>query len=226
MSKEVYAIVVAGGSGSRMGGGVPKQFLRLGGKTVLHLTIERLKEAIPEVKIITVLPRACFQTWKAICEEDSIDYPQRLAEGGITRFQSVRNALAKVPEGAIVMVHDGVRPFASVAMIRSMLALMRESSCEALIPALAVSDTLRSTNPSLPSPDRSELVAVQTPQFFCSSLLKQAYSQPYKTSFTDDASVAESFGAKIQIAQGEKFNIKLTTPEDLDLARFILSLQK
>jgi 2-C-methyl-D-erythritol 4-phosphate cytidylyltransferase len=224
MDRQVYVIFVAGGSGTRMGGSVPKQFLRLGGRTVLQRTMERFLEALPGMKAVTVLPRAHFRTWKNICLEDSFNCPQILVEGGITRFQSVRNALEKVPDGAVVMIHDGVRPFVSPELIRRLLAMMDEGG--GVIPALPVTDTLRSTVPGVPDPDRSAVVAVQTPQVFLSEDIKRAYGRAYELSFTDDASVAASCGIAVRIAEGEKFNIKITTPEDLVIAEAILSRQQ
>lgn len=223
MDRQVYVIFVAGGSGTRMGSSIPKQFLRLGGRTVLQRTIERFAEAVPGMRAVTVLPRDHFRTWKNICLDDSFDYPQTLVAGGITRFQSVRNALEKVPDGAVVMIHDGVRPFVSAELIRKLLAMMEDGTGGGVIPALPVTDTLRSTVPGVPDPDRSKVVAVQTPQVFFSEDIKRAYGRAYELSFTDDASVAASCGIGIRIAEGEKFNIKITTPEDLVTGEAILS---
>lgn len=223
MSRPVYAIFVAGGSGTRMGSGIPKQFMDIGGVCILQRSIEAFVLAKPDIRIITVLPRAHFSTWKEICLTRGFDCTQQLVEGGITRFHSVRNALEMVPDGAIVMVHDGVRPLIRPAMISDMLARM--DNCRALIPALPVTDTLRYTEAGIPSPDRSRIVAVQTPQVFLSEELKAAYSQPFDTSFTDDGSVAERAGIPITIFPGDRLNIKITTPSDLTLAEAILSVR-
>ena len=165
MDRKIYAVVVAGGSGSRMGSEVPKQFLRLSGRPILRRTIENLVEAVPDIGIVTVLPRRFMQDWKRMCAEESFDCMQRLVEGGLTRFLSVRNALAKVPDGAIVAIHDGVRPFASPELFRRMLSMVSETT-RALIPVVPVVDTLKSTDPEVPDPVRSSTVAVQTPQIF------------------------------------------------------------
>ncbi len=225
MGKNKYAIILAGGSGTRMGGAVPKQFIRVERKTLLQRSIERFVEAEPDIRIVTVLPKAHFQTWKRICAEESFDCPQLLVEGGMNRFLSVRNALAKVPDGALVAIHDGVRPFVSVDLIREMFSRM-DGGCRALIPVLPVSDTLRSTEPSVPDPDRSRTVAVQTPQVFVSDDIKRAYALPYDLIFTDDSSVASRLGVEVEMIAGEKFNIKVTTPEDLVFAEAILSRQR
>ena len=213
MERQFYLIVTAGGSGTRMGAEVPKQFLSLGGKAILQRTIERFAEAIPGVKVITVLPKT-------------------IVPGGITRFHSVKNALAKVPAGAFVAVQDGVRPLVSAGLIRSMAARMKEE--RALIPVVGVTDTLKALERdgkgqlrAIPgeSPDRSRLFGAQTPQMFLSEDLKAAYTQPFDTSFTDDASVAARYGIPLSWCEGERLNIKITTPEDLRLAEAVLSLK-
>ena len=222
---QIIRHIPAGGTGSRMGSEVPKQFLRLSGRPILRRTIENLVEAVPDIGIVTVLPRRFMQDWKRMCAEESFDCMQRLVEGGLTRFLSVRNALAKVPDGAIVAIHDGVRPFASPELFRRMLSMMSETT-RALIPVVPVVDTLKSTDPEVPDPVRSSTVAVQTPQIFLSEDIKKAYDMPYDPSFTDDASVAARFGIPVAMTEGERFNIKITTPEDLVFGEAILSLKR
>ena len=223
MRRKIYGIFVAGGSGTRMGGDVPKQFLLLDGRPILQCTIERFLEAEPDLKVITVLPRTHFQTWKDLCATHSFHCPQTLVAGGLTRFHSVQNALAKVPDGAIVSIHDGVRPLISADLVHRMFVRMEEEGCRALLPVVPVVDTLRSTDPGVPDPDRSRIVAVQTPQIFRSEDIKAAYTQAYDLSFTDDASVAARKGIPLTLEQGERFNLKITTPEDLVLAGAILT---
>lgn len=223
MRRKIYGIFVAGGSGTRMGGEVPKQFLMLDGRPILQRTIEGFLEAEPDLKVITVLPRVHFQTWKDLCATYSFHCPQTLVAGGLTRFHSVQNALRKVPDGAIVAIHDGVRPLVSPALVRRMLDRMEEEGCRALLPVVPVVDTLRSTDPATPDPDRSRIVAVQTPQIFRSEDIKAAYTQAYDLSFTDDASVAARKEIPLTLEQGERFNLKITTPEDLVLAEAILT---
>lgn len=221
MREKIYAIFVAGGSGTRMGGKTPKQFLELRGVPILQRSIETFLEACPDANIISVLPAEHIDAWKALCKKHALDAPQMIVCGGMTRFHSVKNALAKVPDGAIVSVHDGVRPFAGISLIRKMLAMMED--CEALVPVMPVTDSLKFKDGSLPEPDRAEIVAVQTPQMFRSGILKDAYRQAYREAFTDDASVVARKGVKISFIEGERFNIKITTPEDLRLAEYILS---
>lgn len=216
--KNIYAIFMAGGHGSRMGESVPKQFLDLCGRPVLQQTILRFVDAIPSLKVVVALPKDHIQTWKQLCAEYSFDIPQIIAEGGITRFHSVKNALEKIPDGAIVMIHDGVRPLVGDALLQDLLEKSQE--CPAVIPATPVTDTLRSKDGS-PDPDRSKLLAVQTPQVFHSEVIKEAYTQGYDTAFTDDASVAARYNIPLTIADGERYNIKITTPEDLRVARIL-----
>ena len=229
MSRKFYLIVTAAGSGSRMGSATPKQFLRLGGKAILQRTIETFVEAVPDIKVVTVLPRDYMAAWKQYCLEGSFNYPQILVEGGITRFHSVRNALARIPEGAIVAVHDGVRPLVTPKLIRTMVDRM--SSVRALIPVVPSVDTLKLLSRSLDGSlqtiegqeiDRSQVWCAQTPQMFLSEDLKSAYNQAYDTSFTDDASVAARAGVPLSWCEGEKLNLKITTKDDLRLAEAIL----
>ncbi len=188
----------------------------------MRRSIEKFHSAVPSMHAVTVLPREYIKPWRSYCADAAVVFSQTFVEGGITRFHSVRNALEKIPDGAIVAVHDGVRPFVSEALIIRMLERMK--SCDALIPVLPVTDTLRSIDPALPDPDRSKVVAVQTPQFFRSEILKKAYHQAYDLSFTDDASVVAKTGVPVETMEGERFNIKITTPEDLLLGDYILSI--
>ena len=224
-----YLVVVAGGSGTRMGAAMPKQFLQLEGRPILLRTLERFVEAVPDIHIVTVLPKDHIEYWKELCIRYSFTVPQRLVAGGITRFHSVKNALSKVPAGALVAVHDGVRPLVSVALIREMFGRM--DRCRALIPVTPVTDTLKllekAEDGSLktkdgPSPDRSFLYGAQTPQIFHSEDLLSAYAQAFDTSFTDDASVVAKAGVPLSWTEGERFNLKITCPEDLILAKAIL----
>ena len=230
MSRKRYLVVTAGGSGTRMGSDLPKQFLSLDGRAVLQRTVERFLEACPDIRVITVLPEAHIAWWRRYCQEKGFNCPQRLVKGGFTRFHSVKNALSYVPDGAVVAVHDGVRPLVSVPLLREMFARME--TVRALIPVVPVVDTLtvldqapdgtlKDTGESV---DRSRIRGVQTPQMFLSEDLKAAYSQGYDLSFTDDASVARRYGIPLSYIAGERFNIKLTTPEDLVLAEAILRI--
>lgn len=228
-------IVMAAGSGSRMGSATPKQFLDLGGKPVLRRTIESFIAAEPDIRVVTVLPKDHISFWKEYCLSADFNYPQLLVQGGFTRFHSVRNALEKVPDGAVVAIHDGVRPLVSAGLIRKMFEMMSARKCRALIPVLPSIDTLRLLDKRMDGSgaevltaaaqdlDRSRVYRVQTPQMFVSEVIKAAYSQAFDTSFTDDASVAVKKGIPLSFCEGERYNFKLTSPEDLEMARMIIS---
>lgn len=232
MSREKYVVIMAAGSGSRMGAELPKQFLELDGKAILHKTIELFRDAVPGVRVITVLPEAYIDYWKDYCIRRNFTCPQVLVKGGITRFHSVKNALERVPDGALVAVHDGVRPLVTEKFLREIFAAAEDVN--GLIPVLPCIDTmkvLKSENEVLKSvsgveADRSVLYGAQTPQIFRSELLKQAYQQPFSPAFTDDASVMEKNGKSLSYVIGERLNIKITTQEDLILARAIYSLRE
>lgn len=230
MSRKRYLIVMAAGSGTRMGAGIPKQFMELGGKAILRRTIEVFLEASPGITVITVLPENHMAYWRNYCLSHDFTCPQILVKGGITRFHSVKNALSKVPAGALVAVHDGVRPLVSVNMVRSMFE--KAEGTEALIPVIPCVDTVKVLEkkgdeivavPGM-TVDRSVLYGAQTPQIFHSEILKEAYSIPYDTAFTDDASVVERYGKNLSYMLGERFNIKITTKDDLMLADAVISL--
>lgn len=205
-----------------MGADVPKQFLKIGGRTILHRTMDCFASVIPDLNIVTVLPREHIGTWKRICIEEAVDYPQQLVEGGITRFHSVRNALDRIPDGAFVAVHDGVRPFVSEKLLSRLLDEVCRSG--SAVPVMPVVETLRSKDPGVPSPQRSSLMSIQTPQFFFSEDLKDAYRQAYDVNFTDDSSVLLARKKSLSYVEGERLNIKITTPDDLRLAEVILPL--
>lgn len=221
---------MAAGSGTRMGAERPKQFLELKGRSVLQMTIEKFLEACPGIKVVTVLPEAHLEYWRNYCLERNFSCPQTLVKGGITRFHSVQNALSKIPDGAVVAVHDGVRPLVSVEFIRQMFE--KAEAVPALIPVLPCVDTMKVllrkgdelVTAQGQSVDRSVLYGAQTPQMFHSEVIKEAYHQAYDTSFTDDASVVLKNGKNLSYLIGERFNIKLTTQDDLVLANAILSL--
>lgn len=225
--KKIYAVFVAGGSGVRMGSATPKQFLDLAGKPVLLRTVERFVEAIEDVNIIVALPRAHFDTWRKICLDAKFDYPQMLVEGGVTRFHSVKNALEKVPDDAAVLVHDGVRPMVSFSLIRTLTEMAEKGRC--VVPVTPITDTLKSLVPAeeegewresgVPAPDRGSLFGAQTPQAFPAHKIKKAYGCAYQVSFTDDASVLSYNKIPLTYIKGERYNVKITTPEDLEFLR-------
>ena len=231
MERRRYVIVMAAGSGTRMGASLPKQFLELDGKVILQKTIEVFLEACPGITVVTVLPPDFIDYWRSHCLEHNFICPQVIVPGGITRFHSVRNALEKIPDGALVAVHDGVRPLVTADLVKSMFGMAEK--VPALIPVLPCIDTmkvLRKDGNELRTvegaiADRSVLYAAQTPQIFHSEVLKSAYSLPYDTSFTDDASVVQKYNVSLSYTMGERLNIKITTPEDILLAGAVMSLR-
>ena len=223
---------MAAGSGTRMGAQMPKQFLELGGKAVLQRTIEVFQRACEGISVITVLPKEHMNYWREYCLSRNFTCPQVLVAGGITRFHSVRNALAKVPEGALVAVHDGVRPLLTEGLVQKLFeAAEQEHAVVPVIPCVDTMKVLESRDGVLRSiagakADRSVLYGAQTPQVFYSEVLKNAYMMAYDTAFTDDASVAEKYGQDVCYVEGERFNIKITTQDDMILAKAIDALRK
>ena len=219
---EKYVIIVAGGSGKRMGGELPKQFLLVAGKPILMHTVESFARVNEDFKFILVLPEAHFSTWNTLVEEYNFTIPVTLVSGGAERFFSVKNALANVPEGALVAVHDGVRPFASKETINEAFTLASEKG--AAVPVIDEVDSLRRVlSGASQAVNRSEYKRVQTPQVFKSTILKNAYNQEFSCAFTDDASVVESIGHSITLTTGNVENIKITTPHELLLAEALIN---
>ena len=214
-----YVIIVAGGKGLRMGSDIPKQFLPIAGKPVLMRTLERFRAYSSTLQIVLVLPEAQQDYWKQLCKQYDFKVDYQLANGGQTRFHSVQNGLALVPDDAegVVGVHDGVRPFPSIDVIRNCYDTAR--SAKAVIPVIPVVETVRQlkSEGSITVP-RDQYRLVQTPQTFDIQLLKAANRQPYNDGFTDDASVVESYGHAITLVEGNRENIKITTPYDIIVA--------
>lgn len=220
-----YLIVVAGGKGLRMGGDLPKQFQLLGDKPVLMVTLERLHAIDPTMQLILVLPADHFEMWMELCRKYEFSVPLLLAQGGATRFHSVQNGLAQVDdiEEALVGVHDGVRPFVSSKVVDDSF---REAWIHgAAIPMIEVQDSLRHIvggNGVTEVVPRDRYRLVQTPQVFKLSILRNAYQQRFVESFTDDASVVEASGVQVVSVEGNRENIKLTTPFDFMVAKTIM----
>ena len=220
-----YVLIVAGGKGIRMGGDIPKQFLPIGGVPVLMRTMDAFYAYNQDIQIILVLPHDQQAFWLDLCRKHHFERPYRIADGGETRFHSVKNGLALVETPALVGVHDGVRPFVSSDVIRRCYA--EASQKHAVVPCVNVVETLRHVQEerSVTVP-RDEYRLVQTPQVFDATLLKKAYEQPYSPQFTDDASVVESMGMVVSLIEGNRENIKITTKQDLMLAEEIICRRK
>lgn len=218
-----YAVIVAGGSGTRMGTAIPKQFLELAGRPVLYHTLRTFVEAVPDVHLILVLPSHQLSYAQMALQafgDERIDV--ELVAGGETRFHSVQAGLRSVPEGALVAVHDGVRCLVTPGLVQRCFTQTQELG--SAIPAVAVADSIREISREESKPiDRSRLCAVQTPQTFQASILLPAYQQAWREDFTDEATVVEAFGGKVHLIEGERSNLKITTPEDLVIAEAILA---
>ena len=216
-------IIVAGGSGSRMQSAIPKQFLMLGGEPIVARTINTFSEALPGAEIVVVLPEAHMPLWENLRARFDVA-PHRIVAGGVERFHSVLNGInALSSEVEYIAVHDGVRALVSKRLIiRAMLAAEEH---DAVIPVVDVVDSYRrvegETSYIVP---RADLRIVQTPQIFNAQLLRDAYNVEFNAAFTDDASVVEARGGHITLVDGERTNIKITTPEDIALAECFLNL--
>lgn len=218
------AILVAGGKGSRMGGPVSKQYLEIGGKPVLMHTLERFFEADPFLFLILVLPELDFSLWNKLCEVYQFSIPHQLIAGGTSRFQSVKNGLNALPlDSSLVAIHDGVRPFVTKEVILESFAKAEETgSAIAVIP---LKDSIRKVaeNGLSTFQERQFYRLVQTPQTFQTDKIKRAFEVEELPQFTDDATVYEYQGWEVTLISGNSENIKITTPEDLDYADFLLS---
>jgi len=222
---EKFVVIVAGGKGARMGSEMPKQFLPIGnGKPILMHTVEAFFLYDPQIRIILVLPEAQQAYWKELCEIHDFTIDHSVVNGGETRFHSVMNALDSIESFGsddIVGIHDGVRPFVSIEVIQR--CYEGASRHGAVIPVIDVYETVRkvTANENL-TVDRNNYKLVQTPQAFRLDIIKKAYRQEYNSAFTDDASVVEASGTAVRLVEGNRENIKITTPYDLKIAGALL----
>jgi 2-C-methyl-D-erythritol 4-phosphate cytidylyltransferase len=218
---KLYALIVAGGSGKRMGADIPKQYLELAGKPVLMHTLERFKAFDESIEIITVLPENQIRFWAHLQNKYSFNIPHTLVKGGKSRFFSVRNGLKFVEAPGIVAIHDGVRPFVSIETINRCFETAKKLGNA--IPVISPNDTLRIINEQGSCPiNRIHVKLVQTPQVFKAELIIKAYEQDYQPEFTDDAAVLEKMGETINLVEGNRENIKITNPEDLLISNALL----
>lgn len=216
-----YIIIVAGGSGTRMNSNVPKQFLLLSGKPLLMHTITKFHQTFSDINIIVVIANQLVNEWKQLCEKYNFNISHQLTDGGETRFHSVKNGLKLIPENALVGIHDAARPLVSKETI--VRAFDVAEKLGNAIPCIAIAESIREkSDDENKTVDRSKFVIIQTPQCFHSSLIKKAFIQDYNSSFTDDASVLEAIGEKINLVEGNKENIKITTPQDLIVAEVLI----
>lgn len=216
-----YSIIVAGGSGARMEASMPKQFMMILEKPVLLYSINAFYQFDQSMEIIVVLHPAYYSWWAEYCNKQGIDIPHTCVRGGESRCHSVQNGLKLVKEPGYVAIHDAARPLVSYDLIKS--AFEQASLFGNAIPAVSVMDTIRTTGEGRARlMDRKLLKAIQTPQVFEAGLIKRAYEQPFEERFTDDASLVEALGIKLNLIEGEPTNLKLTLPVDLLIAETIL----
>jgi 2-C-methyl-D-erythritol 4-phosphate cytidylyltransferase len=220
---DLYVVIVAGGSGKRMGAETPKQFLELAGRPVLMHTIERFRAFDESIEIITVLPENQLRFWDGLQRKYSFSIPHTLVKGGAHRFDSVRKGLEFVNAPGLVAIHDGVRPLVKIETIKRCFQAAEKFGNA--IPVISPADSLRLVSDHTSEPiNRLNVKQVQTPQVFDADLIKKAYKQQYDPSFSDDATVIEKMGEKIHIVDGNRENIKITNPEDLIIAQSFLPL--
>jgi len=220
VSKSV--IITAGGSGLRMGADIPKQFIELAGKPILMRTIEKFVQFDAKIKIVVTLPESQFEFWKDLCVKHQFNVNFILTTGGETRFQSVKNALAFCKDSGYVAVHDGVRPLVSLETIKRCFDCAKQNGNA--IPVIEALESIREISGSTSvSVDRNKYKMVQTPQVFETKILIDAYKQEFSPLFTDDASVVENLGHKIFLVEGNRENIKITTPIDLLIGEALMT---
>ena len=215
-----YAIIVAGGSGSRMKSDLPKQFIDIGGLPILMHTLKKFKEADADIELILVLPESQFKFWKELCEihsEFMKTIPHQLVAGGNSRFQSGKNGLDVIDNEGLVAIHDGVRPFVSSDIIKESFRIAQEKGTA--VTSVPSKDSVRVNGQAI---DRATVRLIQTPQTFQISLIKRSFETEELGTFTDDASVAEHAGFEINLIEGSYENIKITTPDDLLWAEVLL----
>ncbi len=216
-----YCIIVAGGSGKRMNSSIPKQFLLLKNRPVLMHTISKFYEFNNKISLIVVLPQKQIEYWQQLVEKFDFKCPHKIIKGGETRFDSVKNGLKAVTEPGIVAIHDGVRPLVSHETIQRCFNVAKSKGNA--IPCLAVVDSIREIFEfGSVAIDRKTLRTIQTPQVFTSEILIKAYQRNYAPEFTDDACVVERSDEKINLVEGNRENIKITTQFDLDLANLLI----
>jgi len=215
------AIIVAGGTGQRMGATMPKQFLVIEGKSILLNTVNQFVAAFADINFVIVLPADYIQEGKNLIASSGLTQHVQFTAGGETRFQSVKNGLAHVAPDAIVFVHDAVRCLLTPDLIQRCYQQALEKG--SAIPAVASTDTIRITEGTKHHVvDRANVMMIQTPQTFNAAILQKAFEQAYQSSFTDEANVLEASGTEVFLIEGEYENIKITRPLDLAIAAYIL----
>lgn len=219
--KQKYVIMVAGGSGKRMGREIPKQFIEIAGKPILMHTLQRFYDTDASIVLIVILPESQHQKWNELIEKFNFTIKHLVTKGGAERFYSVLNGLKKIKPNSIVAIHDGVRPLVSKETIKICFETATEKG--SAIPVIPVTESLRKVkNKESMAVNRNNYFTVQTPQIFRSEIILESYKQEYDCNFTDDASVVEKANFKINLVDGNAENIKITRPIDLKIAELLL----
>jgi len=225
MKLKKCVIIVAGGRGLRMGSDIPKQFMVVARKPILMHTIENFMHWDPTIRMVLVLPENHIPYWESLCHQYDFKTEHHLAVGGETRYHSVKSGLKHIGDAQLIGIHDGVRPFVSRQTIEGCFRAAEEEG--AAIPVLQVVESIRKIEENNPSRSislpRTQYRTVQTPQVFQSIIIQKAYELPYSSRFTDDASVVEAAGYPVTLVEGNRENIKITTPMDLEIARLLLN---
>lgn len=220
-----YALIVAGGNGKRMNNALPKQFIELEGKPILLHTIQKFLDFAPDINLVVVLPMDSINEFKSRYFQQNETNRVSFVVGGDTRFHSVQNGLMSIDDEGVVFIHDGVRPFVSMRVLERCLKTATE--CGNAVPYIDLKDSIRKRNEQGNiAVSRNEYKAIQTPQTFDISAIKNAFQQTYNEAFTDEASVFEAAGHSIYLVEGNEENIKITTPQDLAIATYLLQQTK
>jgi len=220
-----YALIVAGGNGKRMNNALPKQFIELEGKPILLHTIQKFLDFAPDINLVVVLPMDSIDEFKSRYFQQDENNRVSFVVGGDTRFHSVQNGLMSIHDEGVVFIHDGVRPFVSMRVLERCLKTATE--CGNAVPYIDLKDSIRKHNEQGNiAVSRNEYKAIQTPQTFDISAIKNAFQQAYNEAFTDEASVFEAAGHPIYLVEGNEENIKITTPQDLAIATYLLQHTK
>ncbi len=218
----LYVIITAGGSGVRMNSPLPKQFLELRGKPILLHSISVFLRYAPQINVILVLPQGQQEFWQELCRKHNFFPSIDVVDGGPTRFHSVKNGLKKVPDNALVAIHDGVRPLVSLQTIQQAFHIAQRFGNA--IPAIGINESVRQVEGAFSKIiSRDQMRIIQTPQCFQAAKIKDAYNVNYMETFTDDASVLERIGERIYLTEGNRENIKITSPQDLFLADALMN---
>jgi 2-C-methyl-D-erythritol 4-phosphate cytidylyltransferase len=218
--EQLTVIITAGGIGKRMGASIPKQFLEIAGKPILMHSFQPFENYSNQVQILLTLPSEWISFWKDLCVKYDFNIPHVVVDGGTERYHSVKNAL-KIAKGELIAIHDGVRPFVSIELIKNLIVGAKKNG--SAVPVVTLKESLRFLNEdgSSNAVDRNQFKSVQTPQVFQKEIIQKAYELPFHSKITDDASLVEETGKSIYLVEGDENNLKITTPKDVWIAEYL-----